>query len=98
MTGNGGYIRRYDNVAYCEEHIDDTTAVITQRNKFLVGDTLDVLPPSGIPYNIKCVSLTNENGEAVDSAPHPMEVLTMESDLPVPAGSVLRKKRSEAQP
>ena len=97
-TGDGGYIRHYDAAAFCEKSIDGTRSVISQRNKFLVGDTLDVLPPSGIPYNIKCVSLTNENGEAVDSAPHPMEVLTMESDLPVPAGSVLRKKRSDAQP
>lgn len=93
VTDNGGYIRHYDVVAVCEESVDETTSVITQRNKFLTGDTLDVLPPSGIPFCVKCISLTNENGEIVESAPHPMQKLTMKSDTPIPEGSVIRKKR-----
>lgn len=93
VTGNGGYIRHYDVVAVCEKSIDDTTTEITQRNKFLVGDTLDVLPPSGIPFNVKCVSLTDEYGNSVDAAPHPMQKLTMKSDVKIPDGSVIRKKK-----
>ena len=92
-TDNGGYIRRYDAAAFCEKSIDKTTSVISQRNKFWAGDILDVLPPGGVPFNVRCISLTNSDGELVDSAPHPMEILTMRSDLPVPAGSVLRRKR-----
>ena len=95
VTGNGGYIRHYDNVAVCERSVDGYTSVISQRNKFWVGDTLDVLPPSGIPFEITCISLTNEAGESVDSAPHPTERLTMLADRAVPAGSVIRKKRDE---
>lgn len=94
VTGNGGYIRKYDAVAVCEESIDDTTSIISQRNKFFVGDTLDILPPGGISYNVKCISLTNEQGELVESAPHPMQILKLKSDLPVPKGSVLRVKRA----
>ena len=92
-TGNGGYIRHYDNVAVCEKSVDGNTSVISQRNKFWAGDTLDVLPPDGYPFLIKCQSLINAEGESVDSAPHPMEILTMTSDKPVPAGSVIRRKR-----
>ena len=91
VTGNGGYIRKYDVVAFCEE--GGESAVITQRNKFYTGDTLDVLPPSGIPFNAKCLALINENGEEVESAPHAMERLTMKSDTEIPAGSVIRKKK-----
>lgn len=93
VTGNGGYIRHYDAVAVCEKSIDDTTSLISQRNKFYVGDTLDVLPPSGIPFNVKCISLMNEDGIFVESAPHPTQRLTMKSDVAVPQGSVIRKKR-----
>lgn len=92
-TDNGGYIRHYDAVAVCENSIDDTTSLISQRNKFYVGDILDVLPPSGIPFNVKCISLMNEDGEFVESAPHPTQRLTMKSDIAVPQGSVIRKKR-----
>ncbi len=94
VTGNGGYIRHYDAVAVCEECTDDSTAVITQRNKFYAGDTLDVLPPGGVSFNIKCISLMNEDGEFVDSAPHPMQRLVMKCDAPVPKGSVIRRKRA----
>ncbi len=93
VTGNGGYIRHYDAVAVCEKSVDETTSLISQRNKFLVGDTLDVLPPSGVPFNIKCISLQNEDGEFVDSAPHPTQKLKMKSDRAIPTGSVIRKKR-----
>ena len=93
VTDDGGYIRRYDNVAVCEQSIDGYTSLISQRNKFWVGDTLDVLPPGGIPYEITCISLINGEGESVESAPHPTERLTMLADRAVPAGSVIRRKR-----
>ena len=88
---NGGYIRHYNQVAVCEESLDDNTSVITQRNKFLVGDTLDILPPCGVPIEVKCLALINADGGNVESAPHPMERLTIKTDKPIPAGSVIRK-------
>ena len=91
-TVSGGYIRRYNAVAVCEESTDGDVCVITQRNKFLVGDTLDVLPPDGISYTLTCLRLVNEDGEDVPSAPHPMQRLLMTTDKPVEKGSVIRKK------
>ena len=93
VTDNGGYIRNYDVVAF-SDGCSGNTACITQRNKFLTGDTLDVLPPGGVPFNVKCMKLINENGEEVESAPHAMEKLTMICDKEIPEGSVLRKKRT----
>ena len=92
---SGGYIRRYNQVAVCEEYLGGKTSVITQRNKFLTGDTLDVLPPDGVSFEAKCLSLTNADGEAVESAPHPMERLTIEAEPPIPAGSLIRKRADE---
>lgn len=92
-TSDGGYIRRWDVAAVCEELIDDNTCVISQRNKFLTGDVLDVLPPDGIPFNAVCKRLVNADGEEVPSAPHPTEILTMTSDRAIPKGSYLRKKK-----
>lgn len=91
-TENGGYIRHYDLVAFCEES-EDLESVITQRNKFYVGDTLDVLPPSGYAFETKALALINEKGESVESTPHPMERLTLTTDKNIPPGSMLRVKR-----
>ncbi len=94
QTGSGGYIRHYDQAAVCEKEIDDSTVLISQRNKFYAGDVLDVLPPCGIPFNIKCLSLQTEDGQFVESAPHPMQRLIMKCTAAMPAGSVIRKKKN----
>lgn len=91
VTSNGGYIRHYNVVAFCEENLGDK-AVITQRNKFYVGDELDILPPSGIPYIVHCKSLKDEHDNEQQDAPHPMQKLFMEVDKPIEKGSVIRKK------
>ena len=92
-TVNGGYIRRYNAVAVCEEGSnDENIAVITQRNKFLVGDTLDILPPDGFSFEVKRLRLQTEEGEDVPSAPHPMQRLYLTADRYIPKGSVIRKK------
>lgn len=90
-TDNGGYIRKYNQVAVCEGY-DKNVATITQRNKFFVGDMLDILPPSGVSFEVVAKKLTNEYGEEVDSAPHAMQKLFMEVDREIPVGSVIRKK------
>lgn len=90
-TDNGGYIRKYNQVAVCEGY-ENGVATITQRNKFLAGDTLDVLPPSGVSFEVVAKKLINEYGEEVESAPHAMQKLFMEVDKEIPQGSVIRKK------
>ncbi|MBQ4105618.1 MAG: U32 family peptidase [Clostridia bacterium] len=94
-TSNGGYIRHYDLVALCEQECD-FGGIITQRNKFYLGDIVDVLPPGGIPFTVTAQKLVNENGEEVDSTPHPMERLELHCEKKIPAGSFLRvRKKTE---
>ncbi|MBQ8598121.1 MAG: U32 family peptidase [Lachnospiraceae bacterium] len=50
-------------------------AKIEQRNKFCVGDEIEIMKPDGSNVPVKVLSLTTEDGEAVDSAPHPKQVL-----------------------
>ncbi len=91
-TSNGGYIRHYDLVALCEEELSNG-GVITQRNKFYLGDDIDILPPSGNPFVVKALKLIDEYGNEVDSTPHPMQRLVLICDTPVPKGSYLRVRR-----
>ncbi len=91
-TSNGGYIRHYDLVALCEEETPDG-GIITQRNKFYLGDEVDILPPSGNPFVVKAMKLVDEWGNEVESTPHPMQRLTLCCGVKIPAGSYLRVKR-----
>lgn len=93
IHSNGGYIREYDVVAVCDEY-KNGTAYITQRNRFFVGDELDVLPPSGIPFNVTVEELFDEKGTRIEVAPHAMQKLQMPCKTEIPSGSLLRKKRT----
>ncbi len=92
VTGNGGYIREYDVVAVCEQSGDDYN-IITQRNKFYVGDTLDILPPGGKSFEVHALEIKNQYGEIVESTPHAMEKLWLKTDKAIPAGAYIRKRR-----
>ena len=67
-------------------------ALITQRNKFLVGDTIEIMKPDGRNVSAKVLSLTTMDNEAVDSAPHPMQKLYVELSEEVQVYDLLRVK------
>ncbi len=94
-TADGGYIRKYDFVATCAAS-EGNSAVIIQRNRFFRGDSLDVLPPDGIPFDVVINELYDESGEPLDSAPHPLQRLNARTSRNIPAGSMLRKIRKTA--
>lgn len=89
---DGVYIRKWDiaaNVISC----DGKRAYLVQRNKFLLGDELELFSPGKKPETIIVKDLRNEKGENVDSAPNPMANLSIEYEGEIPKCSVLRKKR-----
>lgn len=54
----------------------DTALVrIEQRNKFSVGDQIEIMKPDGTNVPVTVEALYDEKGTAVDSAPHPKQVL-----------------------
>jgi len=53
-------------------------SLITQRNKFSVGDEIEIMKPDGRNILSKVKSLTTKEGEAVESAPHPKQELYVE--------------------
>lgn len=94
VHSNGGYIREYDVIAICEDY-KDGKAYISQRNRFFKGDIADVLPPNGVPFELPITDIIVADSQlSVDSAPHPMQKLIIPTQIKVPAGSLLRKKRS----
>ncbi len=66
-------------------------AVLTQRNRFCVGDMVELMTPEHEPVAFKVEHLENEDGDAIASTPHAM--MTFRMKLPVPCGrlSILRR-------
>ncbi len=80
------------NIKFVGKILDvlENEMLIEQRNKFVIGDTLEILLPVGKNLNIKITSIVNELGEAVDSAPHPKQRLLINKIPGVTPGSLLR--------
>ncbi len=88
---NSGYIRNYDVVAVVE-YCENGTVYCTQRNKFMAGDTVELLAPSQKPVELVLDTLYDENGESIDTANHAMMKFSFKSDMIFPNGTVIRKE------
>lgn len=50
-------------------------ARIEQRNKFCVGDSIEIMKPDGTNIPVEVLAMYNEDGEPVESCPHSKQVI-----------------------
>ncbi|KAF5077305.1 putative protease YdcP [anaerobic digester metagenome] len=93
------YIRGFDFVGMVQEDSDPQTgiAIVEQRNKFSVGDTIEVMPAKGNAFTMKVSKIWDKEGVAVESAPHPQQILQILFDKPVKKYDMLRKNVLDAK-
>lgn len=75
---NNTYINEYIYLGIVEDTDEAGRARIEQRNKFCVGDSIEIMKPDGTNVPVTVKGLYTEEGEAVESAPHPKQVLFVE--------------------
>ena len=64
--------------------------VFEQRNFFKVGDSINIFGPKKDSFNIKVEYIKNEDGELVDAARHPQEILRIPCDKKVDKYDLMR--------
>ena len=72
----------------------DGTALVRQRNRFALGDTLEILSPNSHGLSFAVTSLSDEDGMPVPDAPHPMQILRVSCPHPVSPGDLLRRRQN----
>lgn len=72
------YVNEYIYLGIVEELDGEGRAKIEQRNKFCVGDSIEIMKPDGTNVKTQVLALVTEDGENVESAPHPKQVLFVE--------------------
>ena len=89
----------YDNNTYqkgavylgqVKEVTEDGYVVFYQKNKFRVGDTIEIMKKNGENQTVSVLQMLNEDGEETDSCPHPGEKICMKVDGVVCAGEIMR--------
>lgn len=89
---NGGYVKDYEVVAVCENYKDGMIE-ISQRNKFLKGDELEVLMPGKRPFKFTVEKIIDEKGNEMESAPHAMQKLFIPFENKIEKCAYLRKAK-----
>lgn len=69
------------------------TALVRQRNRFFVGDTLSILAPYDVGRSFTVTDMINEDGEHQTVCPHPNQHLFIPCDEPLKEGDILRKAK-----
>jgi putative protease len=67
-------------------------SAIEQRNKFSVGDTIEVMKPNGENREVTVRRIVNEAGEEQESAPHPRQKLWVDLGMKPELFDILRRK------
>ena len=85
------YIREYTYLGFAEEVCPDGRVRITQRNKFVTGETIEIMKPDGRNLRATVRSICDENGTQTDSAPHPQQVLYVDLGPGIDTYDILRR-------
>ena len=76
------------------EAIENGRLRITQKNKFCVGDTIEIMKADGRDVQVQVLEMHNAEGEAVDSCPHAGETIWLTLSEQPEIGDLLRMEGS----
>ena len=68
---------------------------IEQRNKFSVGETIEVMKPNGDNIEVVVKRLVDEKGQEMESCPHPQQVFYVDLGVELDEYDILRRQEEE---
>ena len=70
---NNTYVKGYIYLGIVQEVDGDGYAALEQRNKFCVGDTVEIMKPDGENLPVTVEKMLDEKGQDIGSCPHPQQ-------------------------
>lgn len=96
IYGNNTYVKEYTYLGIVGGQTDKGYC-IEQRNKFSVGEQIEVMKPGGENVPVIVKSIRDEEGNEMESAPHPKQVLYIDLGQPLAKYDILRRQEKEEQ-
>lgn len=89
---NNTYEKEYTYLGIVGDPNDEGLYRIEQRNKFSVGETIEVMRPNGDNIPVSVLRIVDEEGNDMESAPHPKQVLYIDLGETLQKYDILRRK------
>ena len=88
----GGYVREKAYVGVVSSYDKEkSTAQVIQRNKVELGETVEVITPGKPGRAFTVTEMTNEKGESIESAPHPLMKFNVKVPFELHEGDIIRR-------
>ena len=89
---NNTYIKEYTYLGIVGERNEEGLYQIEQRNKFSVGEQIEVMKPDGRNILVTVKRIVDEDGNEMESAPHPKQVLYIDLGQELEMYDILRRQ------
>lgn len=91
------YVKEYTYLGIAGERNSEGMYRIEQRNKFSVGEEIEIMKPNGDNITVTVKAIQDEEGNPMESAPHPKQVLYIDLGHPMETFDILRRPEKEEQ-
>ncbi|MBE7040040.1 MAG: U32 family peptidase [Ruminococcaceae bacterium] len=93
---SSAYIRNYNVCAVVTGYDEETgETVFEQRNKFSLGDEVEIIMPNEKFMTFTVTQMKNADGEEIESAPHARQIVKINLGRKLPTLAMMRKRREE---
>lgn len=89
------YVKEYTYLGIVGEANAQGLYRIEQRNKFSVGEEIEVMKPNGENISVTVKEIQDEEGTPMESAPHPKQVLYIDLGHTLETFDILRRQEKE---
>ncbi|MCR5468997.1 MAG: U32 family peptidase [Lachnospiraceae bacterium] len=89
------YVKEYTYLGVVSGVNEEGLYRIEQRNKFTVGEKIEIMKPNGDNIEVTVKRMINEKGEEVESCPHPKEVIYIDLGEELQMYDILRRSEEE---
>ena len=86
------YVKEYTYLGIVGERNEQGWYQTEQRNKFSVGDLIEVMKPDGRNVEVTVKAIYDEEGNAMESCPHPKQKLYIDLGMELDQYDILRRK------
>lgn len=92
---NNTYVKGYVYLGMINRVNEDGTGVFEQKNKFSVGETVEIMKPGGENIRTKVLSMYDEDGNEIESCPHPEQQIQIKTECNLQPFDIIRKEGLE---
>ena len=89
------YVKEYTYLGIVGKQDEQGRYAIEQRNKFSVGEEIEVMKPDGDNLAVTVKGIWDEEGNPMESAPHPKQKLWIDLVVEMDEFDILRRKEME---